>query len=119
MGLREYLVKDGFQILRLSLPTSIPLTSDPEKNGDVGRVAQEAAELIRLRFEQVGYSGKKPLWIASNKDVARIKSSLGNEVAILKNIPADKKNEARALLDLAIESTENLGIAVKNENIEE
>jgi len=119
VGLREYLVKDGSQILRLSLPTSIPLTSDPEKNGDVGRVAQEAAELIRLRFEQVGYSGKKPLWIASNKDVARIKSSLGNEVAILKNIPADKKNEARALLDLAIESTENLGIAVKNENIEE
>ena len=53
VGLREYLVKDGNELLRLSIPTSLPQSSDAEKVGDVGRVVQEHIELVRLRLEQV------------------------------------------------------------------
>ena len=40
VGLREFLVKDGKQFLRLALPTSLPATDDPVKLGDTARVGE-------------------------------------------------------------------------------
>ena len=56
VGIKEFLVKDWKQILRLSIPLrrnqhfeEISTTSELKK-------AQESLELVKLRFEQVGYS---------------------------------------------------------------
>ena len=38
VGLREFLVKDGKEFLRLGLPTSLPTSEDPAKLGDTGRI---------------------------------------------------------------------------------
>lgn len=65
VGLREFLVKDGSQHLRLSLPSSGKLGTSSAM--DSGREAQEALELVRLRFEQVGYTNPSG-WKASLKD---------------------------------------------------
>jgi peptidylprolyl isomerase len=57
VGLREFLVKDGRQFLRIAQPTveggKIKLGSQRSEK-DVGKVIQEDLELVRLRFEQVG-----------------------------------------------------------------
>lgn len=59
VGLREFLVKDGRELLRLSLPSSMTKDAPINLESDPGRQCQEAIELVRLRLEQVGFSGKK------------------------------------------------------------
>jgi hypothetical protein len=59
VGLREFLVKDGRELLRLSLPSSMTKDAPINLQMDPGRQCQEAVELVRLRLEQVGFSGKK------------------------------------------------------------
>eukprot|EP00814_Leptocylindrus_danicus_P010629 CAMPEP_0116003978 /NCGR_PEP_ID=MMETSP0321-20121206/342_1 /TAXON_ID=163516 /ORGANISM="Leptocylindrus danicus var. danicus, Strain B650" /LENGTH=411 /DNA_ID=CAMNT_0003472219 /DNA_START=94 /DNA_END=1329 /DNA_ORIENTATION=+ len=76
VGLREFLVKDGSELLRLSLPTSLPQSNDPEMSKDVGKAIQECIELVRLRLEQVGFSGKTQVWNASLKESNTAKSLL-------------------------------------------
>jgi len=76
VGLREFLVKDGKELLRLSIPSTLPQTSNAEKVGDWGRSLQEHTELVRLRLEQVGFSGKTAVWSACLKEVNAAKSDL-------------------------------------------
>jgi len=105
VGLREYLVKDGNELLRLSIPTSLPQSSDAEKVGDVGRVVQEHIELVRLRLEQVGFSGKTQVWNACYKEVGLAKSSLAKLDA-----PQSEKDMLDKKLDL-------LGEAIRKQDI--
>jgi hypothetical protein len=56
VGLREYLVKDGRQFLRLTMPTGPDMKMGSASIGDEGREAQEYLEIIKLRFEQVGFT---------------------------------------------------------------
>lgn len=54
VGLGQYLVKDGKQLLRLSLPSGENGELGTAVAPDPGRKAQEALETIRLRFEETG-----------------------------------------------------------------
>ena len=50
VGLREFLVKDGKQFLRLGLPTSLPTATDPSKLGDTGRIGKFISYFLKLCF---------------------------------------------------------------------
>ena len=51
VGVKEFLVKDGSQLLRLSLPSGKDMKFGAESVNEFGRIAQESIELIRLRCE--------------------------------------------------------------------
>eukprot|EP01031_Cornospumella_fuschlensis_P039830 gene39830-48498_t len=54
VGLKEFLVKDGRQFLRLNLPLGDHgQFSTTSKDALAMKTAQENLELVRLRFEQV------------------------------------------------------------------
>ena len=72
VGLREFLVKDSNQHIRLSLPSSMKPGTPIDLVNDEGRKAQEAVELVRLRLEQVGFAGKPQVWNACLKEVREI-----------------------------------------------
>ena len=77
VGLKEFLVKDGGQHLRLSLPVldksgNMKLGSG---NTDDLKKTQEAIELIRLRFEQIGYTNPS-VWKSAQKDYTDAITSL-------------------------------------------
>jgi peptidylprolyl isomerase len=119
VGLREFLVKDGRTFLRLNLPTSLPTSTDPVELGDKGRQIQESIELVRLRLEQVGFSGRTPVWNASLKDVKAAKSlSESFSEDVLKTIPSNKQTEAKELLSKASEKLDLLAEAVGIQDID-
>lgn len=106
VGLREFLVKDGSELLRLSLPTSLPQSNDADTAKDIGKAVQESIELVRLRLEQVGFSGKTQVWNASLKESNIAKSLLpklkaGSQEAISDlEVKLDELNEALRKQDI-------------------
>ena len=99
VGLKEFLVKDGGQHLRLSLPTidnsgNMKLGS---KNTDDLKSAQEAIELIRLRFEQVGYTNPS-VWKTSQKDYSDAITSLTKSQITIPTKLNDELNELKEVL---------------------
>lgn len=128
VGLREFLVKDGPEFLRLGLPTSLPTATDPESLGDVARSAQEAVELVRLRLEQVGFSGRGPVWNQCLKEVKKAKTLLDSpdmlKPVVFKGIKggspptaADKKRQVE-LITQAKEVLTDLETGVRKQDIE-
>lgn len=67
VGLREYLVKDGRQWLRLQIPVGKEMKMGISAQDDELKLAQEGIELVRLRLEQVGFSNKA-VWGGAIKD---------------------------------------------------
>jgi cyclophilin family peptidyl-prolyl cis-trans isomerase len=67
VGLREYLVKDGRQWLRLSIPVGKDMKIGIAAQDDELKLAQEGIEIVRLRLEQVGFSNKA-VWGGCVKD---------------------------------------------------
>jgi peptidylprolyl isomerase len=74
VGVKEFLVKDGSQHLRLSLPAGPEMKlglglglGSASMSSEPGYQVQQAIELIRLRFEQVGNSNPG-VWGASLSD---------------------------------------------------
>ena len=67
VGVREFLVKDGRQFLRLTIPLGDDdgFNSSPEAQ-DL-KIAQENLELVRLRLEQVGFTNPSA-WAPALKD---------------------------------------------------
>ena len=101
VGLREFLVKDGNELLRLSIPTSLPQSTDPEQLKDTGRIVQEHIELVRLRLEQVGFSGKTQVWNACLKEVKEAKS-LTPKLQSASSVDKEKLEQRLELLTEAI-----------------
>lgn len=116
VGLREFLVKDSSQLLRLSLPSSMTKGAPINLEVDPGRQAQEAIELVRLRLEQVGFSGKKPVWIACLKEVNEA-NKIANSDTLLNTVPKKDLSKANALLEELKTDIDNLRDAVRNEDI--
>eukprot|EP00594_Rhizosolenia_setigera_P018581 CAMPEP_0178956100 /NCGR_PEP_ID=MMETSP0789-20121207/10023_1 /TAXON_ID=3005 /ORGANISM="Rhizosolenia setigera, Strain CCMP 1694" /LENGTH=481 /DNA_ID=CAMNT_0020637905 /DNA_START=21 /DNA_END=1466 /DNA_ORIENTATION=+ len=116
VGLREFLVKDGKQFLRLSEPTSLPQATLPATLNDQGRVAQEAIELVKCRLEQVGFSGKTPVWNAALKEVNLAKSIVSTP-DMLKGIEGNNKKKAADLVTETQEILEKLTAAVRSQDI--
>ena len=114
--IREFLVKDGQQFLRLNLPTSLPTSSNPEELGDIGRAAQESIELVRLRLEQVGFSGKTPIWNASLKDAQKAQAML-DVYDIYKNIPLSSLDQAKEFISRAKGKAVILEDAIRRQDI--
>ena len=99
VGVREFLVKDGRQLLRLALPTSSEqrFLAATRSSGDPARKITDDLELIRVRLEQVG-NKNKPAWSACLGDVSDISNVLKKERQGLLDKSADAA-AARALLD--------------------
>jgi len=65
-GLGLFVDKDGPSLLRLALPDA----------NVAAREVQTNLELVKLRLDQVGFSGKTPIWNAAAADVSRAKGGL-------------------------------------------
>ncbi|GMH58908.1 hypothetical protein TrRE_jg4946, partial [Triparma retinervis] len=83
---------------------------------DPGRQCQEAVELVRLRLEQVGFSGKKPVWLACLKEVNEA-NRIANSDLLLSQIPKKDLPAATSKLDSLKLSIDALRDAVRNEDI--
>lgn len=81
VGIREFLVKDGSQLLRLSLPEGRNMLMGKDSIGKDGRVAQEQIELVRLRLEQVGFANNA-VWTPALADLNVATSLLEKRVRI-------------------------------------
>jgi len=117
VGLKEFLVKDGNEILRLTLPTSLPSSEDPEALGDIGRAVQQNIELVRLRFEQVGYSGKPIIWNSAVKNAVKARSLIDSS-QMMKDITPDKRKEAMKLIEEGRRVLDGLVAACRSQDIE-
>ena len=59
---------------------------------------QETVESVRLRLEQVNFSGGTPVWRAALWDVNRAQSIIGTPEKILEGIPDGDKRRGKGLL---------------------
>ena len=116
VGLREFLVKDGGALLRLSLPSSMTAASPMDLPNDPGRQAQEAVELVKLRLEQVGFSGKPAVWSACLKEVNTANSIVQGE-DFLKSVPQSRLKKAKEIVEETDRSLEELRDAIRKEDI--
>ena len=116
VGLREFLVKESNALLRLSLPSSMTSESPMDLANDPGRQAQEAVELVKLRLEQVGFSGKPAVWSACLKEVNAANAVVTSD-SFLKFVPSAKIKRARELTEEADKSLEELRDAIRREDI--
>lgn len=71
---------------------------------------------MRLRLEQVGFSGKAPVWNAAFKEVVKAKSLIGTP-HMLKGIPEAKQPKAKQLLSLAQTKLGELQEAIRRQDI--
>ena len=61
VGVGQYLVKDGRQLLRLSLPVGKDMVMGKQARSTPSQQAQEAIELVRLRIEETGFTNPAAL----------------------------------------------------------
>eukprot|EP01038_Epipyxis_sp_PR26KG_P012026 gene12026-16097_t len=85
VGIKEFLVKDGRQLLRLSIPKGEGMMfKDSIESKDL-QTAQENLELVRLRFEQVGFTNPAA-WGGALKDATTASNLIKtNQKALLSN----------------------------------
>ena len=116
VGIREFLVKDGRQFLRLSIPLGDDQHFvDGETNLKARNMntAQENLELVKLRFEQVGYTNPS-VWGNALKDANSALSLINNAKEYLTNSPVAKitfENDLQPNLNSLISSLRNKEIA--------
>jgi peptidylprolyl isomerase len=97
VGIREFLVKDGNQFIRLNLPNGRDMLLGAKAASNPSRLLQEAIELVRLRFEQVGVSNPS-VWGGVLADTNQVTAILTkNRDYFLSN--ANDKAAATAYLD--------------------
>ena len=71
---------------------------------------QESIELVRLRLEQVGFSGKPAVWNAALKEVNTAKSLIDSP-DLIKGINGKDKKNAMELVDQAkVKQIKNISI---------
>ncbi|GMH65758.1 hypothetical protein TrLO_g14499 [Triparma laevis f. longispina] len=115
VGLREFLVKDSNQLLRLSLPSSMTPSSPIDLPNDPGRRAQESVELVRLRLEQVGFAGKPSVWAACLKEVNNANSIVTSD-EFLKSVPSSSKKKAQQMREQVDGTLEQLRDSIRKED---
>lgn len=76
VGVREFLVKDGKQLLREATPIGSKMQYSLENTGSTAiKRVTDNLELIRLRLEQVGATNK-PAWNAVNADYSSLMTDI-------------------------------------------
>lgn len=93
VGVKEFLVKDGEQFLRLSIPLGKDQKYGTSPAAVDLRSAQENLELVRLRFEQVGVTNPG-IWGTALKDVSTAANIIKSNTDFLLS---NKQNSAQAL----------------------
>lgn len=75
VGVGQFLVKDGKQLLRLALPSTnkFKFPAQAQASNDPARKIQENLELVKVRLEQVG-NKNKPAWSGALSDLTEIQS---------------------------------------------
>lgn len=119
VGVGTYLVKDGRQLLRLSLPVGPKMLLGSKARLTDSMKAQESLELIRLRLEETGYTNPAA-WPAARLD-------LENTMKIIKTRGEDifvsttrSPEVARTIITDELQpKLNNLEIALKERNIED
>ena len=115
VGVKEFLVKDSREWLRLSLPSGKSINMGSNQVNDIDKSIQENLELVRLRLEQVGYTSPsaftKPLTdatLAENMIVNNMERLIRN------SLDAD---EAKALItNELIPAISSLKDSIKNKD---
>ena len=99
VGVREFLVKDGAQLLRLAQPTSssMKFLAETRETQDPARKITDDLELIKVRLEQVG-NKNKPAWQGAQNDIGDIAAILKKERKALLEGSADGSS-AKDILD--------------------
>lgn len=108
-GVGLYVNKDGNSILRLTLPR---LNELPDLY-----TAQELAELVKLRFDQVGFK-RDPVWAAAANDAGLLERKLeALRPEVLAKAPEGLRAEASALLDSIGANLKPLLIALREKDV--
>ena len=118
VGIGQYLVKDGRQLLRLSLPNEFPIGSGLQKSQEIGRQAQEALELIRLRLEQVGFS-YSAVWQGVGKDFGAAETLIKKNKKLLLEQAYPANDALRLYEEKLIPSMDQLSLAIREQNFKE
>lgn len=115
VGVREFLVKDGPQFLRLSIPVGKGASFTEDKESIMLKGAQESLELVRLRFEQVGTSNPAA-WGAALKDAVDANNIVKSLVTYLIS-STDPPQSQRILVEDLIPELTNLCEATRLKEI--
>lgn len=92
-GLGLFVDKDARSLLHLAIP-------DVDKDA---KEIQNSLELIMLRLEQVGFSGRTPIWNACGADATRASDLLKKHTDdFVKQVPPEKQEQARSLLNQGV-----------------
>ena len=120
VGVREFLVKEGREHLRLALPTTSDFSfmSTTRSNGDPARKITDDLELIRIRLQQVG-NKNKPAWAGCQSDVADISNLLQKNRDLLLS-KSSNPGAAKSILDSKFTPLfTQLAAAVRTEDVQE
>ena len=112
VGLREFLVKDGRQILRLALPVGPEMKLGASVIGDNIKNAQECIELVRLRLEQVGFSNDA-VWGGAIKDAKTANDIIKKN----KDILVGSDQDSAKLYDELLETMDRLLLSLRDKDI--
>jgi len=106
-GLGLFVDKDGSSLLRLALP-----------DADVrAREVQTNLELVKLRLDQVGFSGKTPIWNAAAADASRAEGGLNKHFdEFVSEVAPNQQARAAELLEAVRPQLTLLKAAVKEQN---
>jgi len=114
VGVKEFLVKDGKQWLRLSQPVGNDIKLGSLRSSSPEIEIQENLELPRLRLEQVGFSNN-PAWQKGLSDVSAAKVTIeSNRNTLIDN--ALDKDKAKASYDNVIEKVQDLMSVLKDKD---
>lgn len=116
VGVKEFLVKDGKQLLRLSLPIGPSMLLGSKASSNPGQVLQEQLELIRLRLEQVGFSNDV-VWKACGKELSVAETILLKQKDAFIQQSKSPELAATLLNDKIIPQIDKLGDAIRIQDI--
>lgn len=94
-------MKDGRQLLRLSLPVGKDMLMGSKARESISFKAQEALELIRLRLEETGYTNPSA-WPPAKQDLEYVQTLLKGKSADTFVSTARSPAEAQELIDKVI-----------------
>ena len=119
VGVGKYLVKDGRQLLRLSLPVGKDMLMGTKARNTVGMKAQESLELIRLRLEETGFSNPAA-WPEIKLDLEKVSNYIDGKQGEQNFIETSVDPEsARKILQSELKpALSDLSLAIKDRNVD-
>jgi len=114
VGVKEFLVKDGKQWLRLSQPVGNEIKLGSLRKSSPEIEIQEDLELPRLRLEQVGFTNN-PAWQKALGDVTQAKTMIENNKDSLIDKALDNV-KAKQKYDFLIQRLQELISVIKDKD---